>query len=40
MRLQNVGCLEKPLDRQFDYGFSVGGPVYLPRFGEGGPTML
>lgn len=26
---------EKPLDRQFDYGFSVGGPVILPRFGEG-----
>lgn len=35
-RLNNVGCIEKPLDRQFDYGFSVGGPVYLPRFGEGG----
>lgn len=30
--------LEKPLDRQFDYGFSVGGPLYLPRFGEGGPS--
>lgn len=28
--------LDKPLDRQFDYGFSVGGPIYLPRFGEGG----
>ena len=35
----NVGCLEKPLDRQFDYGFSVGGPVVLPRFGEGGPKV-
>ena len=35
----NIGCLEKPLDRQFDYGFSVGGPVYLPRFGEGGPSV-
>ena len=34
---RNVGCLEKPLDRQFDFGFSVGGPVTLPRFGEGGP---
>src|SRR5829696_3203798 len=32
-----VGCFEKPLDRQFDYGFSIGGPVVLPRFGEGGP---
>ncbi len=30
--------LQKPLDRQFDYGFSVGGPLYLPRFGEGGPS--
>jgi hypothetical protein len=32
-----IGCLEKPRDRQFDFGFSVGGPVTLPRFGEGGP---
>ena len=31
------GCFQKPLDRQFDYGFSIGGPVVLPRFGEGGP---
>ena len=31
--------LDKPLDRQFDYGFSVGGPVILPHFGEGGPTI-
>ncbi len=31
--------LDKPLDRQFDFGFSVGGPVYLPRFGEGGPMV-
>src|SRR5215212_3517056 len=31
--------IDKPLDRQFDYGFSVGGPVYLPRFGEGGPSI-
>lgn len=37
-RLQNVGCLERPLDRQFDYGFSVGGPLYLPLFGEGGDS--
>ncbi|HYG80230.1 MAG TPA: TonB-dependent receptor, partial [Pyrinomonadaceae bacterium] len=27
---------EKPLDRQFDFGFSVGGPVMLPRFGDDG----
>ncbi|HWF87635.1 MAG TPA: TonB-dependent receptor, partial [Pyrinomonadaceae bacterium] len=31
--------LDKPLDRQFDYGFSVGGPLYLPHFGEGGPKV-
>lgn len=31
--------LERPLDRQRDYGFSVGGPVFLPRFGEGGPAI-
>src|ERR1051326_4088461 len=31
--------LDKPLDRQFDYGFSVGGPLILPHFGEGGPTI-
>ena len=37
---RGVGCLEKPLDRQFDYGFSVGGPVMLPRFGEGGPAYF
>ena len=35
----NFGCLEKPLDRQFDFGFSVGGPITLPRFGEGGPRL-
>ena len=35
-----MNCLERPLDRQFDYGFSVGGPLYLPRFGEGGPSIL
>lgn len=34
-----TGCLEKPLDRQFDYGFSIGGPVVLPHFGEGGPKV-
>jgi hypothetical protein len=32
--------LDKPLDRQFDYGFSIGGPIYLPRFGEGGPSVF
>jgi hypothetical protein len=31
--------LEKPVDLQHDYGFSIGGPVYLPHFGEGGPIL-
>jgi hypothetical protein len=31
--------IDKPLDRQFDFGFSIGGPVYLPHFGEGGPMV-
>jgi TonB dependent receptor-like, beta-barrel len=35
---QGTPCLKKPLDRQFDFGFSVSGPVILPRFGEGGPS--
>lgn len=26
--------------RQNDYGFNVGGPVYLPRFGEGGRAYI
>lgn len=26
----------KPRDRQQDFGFNIGGPVFLPRFGEGG----
>jgi Carboxypeptidase regulatory-like domain len=28
--------LPRPRDRQKDFGFAVGGPVLLPRFGEGG----
>ena len=30
---------EKPTDLQHDFGFSVGGPIYLPHFGEGGPML-
>ncbi|HKX32204.1 MAG TPA: TonB-dependent receptor, partial [Blastocatellia bacterium] len=29
--------LPQPLDRQHDFGGSIGGPIYLPRFGQGGP---
>lgn len=31
--------IERPLDRQHDYGFSIGGPIYYPNFGEGGPIL-
>lgn len=31
--------LPKPTDLQHDFGFSIGGPVYLPHFGEGGPML-
>lgn len=29
----------RPQDRQQEYGFTIGGPVYLPRFGEGGRAL-
>jgi hypothetical protein len=29
--------LQRPFDRQRDYGFSISGPVMIPRFGEGTP---
>ena len=43
-RLQNATLpasqqLQRPLDRQRDYGFSVSGPVYFLRFGEGGKQI-
>jgi hypothetical protein len=43
-RLRNASLPEnqqfqRPIDRQRDYGFSVSGPVFLPRFGEGGKTF-
>src|SRR5258705_3352593 len=31
--------LPRPVDHQNDFGFSIGGPVYLPHFGEGGPIL-
>src|SRR5215216_129629 len=33
----NANRLAKPALRQHDFGFVLGGPVLLPRFGEGGP---
>jgi hypothetical protein len=36
----NVKCeIPRPLDRQHDFGFSIGGPIYLPHFGEGGSMV-
>lgn len=32
----NANRLPKPALRQNDFGFTLGGPVFLPRFGEGG----
>lgn len=31
--------LPRPTDRQNDFGASIGGPIMLPNFGEGGPSM-
>ena len=30
---------QNPKDILVQYGFAVGGPIYLPRFGEGGPSV-
>jgi hypothetical protein len=29
----------RPQDRQQEFGFTIGGPVFLPRFGEGTPAF-
>jgi hypothetical protein len=34
----NAGGLPKPKLLQHQYGFTVGGPFFMPRFGEGGPS--
>ncbi|HEX8772674.1 MAG TPA: TonB-dependent receptor [Pyrinomonadaceae bacterium] len=36
----NANGQERLIDRQHDFGFNIGGPVYLPRFGEGGPRLI
>jgi hypothetical protein len=36
----NARHLERPLDNFHNYGATVGGPVYLPRFGEGGRPVF
>jgi hypothetical protein len=35
----NAQGLPKLQDLQHDFGFNIGGPVYLPHFGEGGPVF-
>lgn len=35
----NAAGRKRPTLRQHDFGFTVGGPVFLPRFGEGGPSL-
>jgi TonB-dependent receptor-like protein len=37
---QNLKGVARPVNRQAQYGFSIGGPIYLPRFGEGGKSTL
>ena len=36
---QNATGVPRPVNRQQQYGFSIGGPIYVPRFGEGGDTL-
>ena len=36
---QNAAGVPRPVNRQQQYGFSIGGPIYVPRFGEGGDTL-
>ncbi|MDQ3255095.1 MAG: TonB-dependent receptor [Acidobacteriota bacterium] len=33
------GSVTRPRNLQHNFGANVGGPVYLPRFGEGGPYL-
>ncbi|HLM57166.1 MAG TPA: TonB-dependent receptor, partial [Pyrinomonadaceae bacterium] len=37
--LNNVQGLPKNRDHQHDFGGNIGGPIYLPNFGEGGPAL-
>lgn len=36
----NANGLERNRDNQNNFGFNIGGPIYLPRFGEGGPALI
>jgi hypothetical protein len=35
----NLSGTPRPVNRQGQYGFSIGGPIYLPHFGEGGKHL-
>jgi len=35
----NASGLKRPPDKQHDFGFNIGGPIYLPNFGEGGRSI-
>ena len=35
----NATGVKRPVNRQQQYGFSLSGPIYVPRFGEGGPAL-
>lgn len=37
--LNNSNGTARPRDNQNDFGFNIGGPIYLPHFGEGGPVF-
>lgn len=36
--LNNLSGIPTPRDHRHNFGGNVGGPIYLPRFGEGGPS--
>jgi hypothetical protein len=38
--LNNATGIPRRRDHQHDFGFNAGGPIYLPRFGEGGPAFI
>jgi hypothetical protein len=37
--INNARGFKRDRDNQNDFGFNVGGPIYLPNFGEGGPAL-
>lgn len=38
--INNANGLSRPPFQKNDFGGNIGGPIYLPRFGEGGPVLL